>query len=1007
MSISPSTNSYHSYAIEDIETPLDLTAAHLQQGGRVVMGGISGAPTLVSATPADNSGAVPIGANIVLTFSGSVVATSDATVRIGDGYTQSYIDKAGHTQTRWVGSTDSHTVYLNDTSQVTIIGSTVTINLLNDLKAGVNYSVTMAAGALQDSSNRPYSGLADSTKLNFTTDTLAQVSGAIHFEDTGVSATDYITNSAAQTVHGTYSGILGANEHVQVSIDNGATWHLATASDGSWTCSGFDALTSSSTMLARVLDSNEVPRSTVSQAFVYDHTAPTIVGTPVISDTNLTAGESATVTVTFSEQVGNFSVTSTVVGSTYSAFTTSDGGLTWTANVTGNAATQNTNANDMFHVSATDLAGNLLEDDFHISHAINTAVAISSDTGSSISDFYTATAAQTLTGSYLTLPTSGSVMVSVDGGSTFNAASVDQVHHTWSLAGTLQNGTSSIVVHVLDSSQGVTESYSHSYTLDTVAAVESMAAVTVDLVSADDSLGASSTDNITNVTRPHVTVYTGNARHLHLGDEIQIVDTNHGNAIVGAYVLMESDLTPYGGDFATTLNSKDVLLNQSLSDGEHDLKVQIGDLAGNAAATPSSTALPVYIDTHAPTLTAHSTLQAGSASITLTFDEAIDASGSLFFTLSDGTNSQSLGVENLKVEVHGNTMTLTVAGIQASTSYNLVLDSGSITDLAGNAINFVDDHVASFSTGAALSGNIIASATASFDGSSGAHSGQLTSHSGTDKIQILDGSTWVDGAKSIVSGDTYNWTASTASPSNVIELRMVDATGTPVEYLNYGNSVVYFGSSGSDTIVNTDSNAIVFSGEGNDIVTVGSAAHVTTGSGNNNVVAGSDATISSNGFDGINVGSNANVQLNGNGSTVVAGTGLTLTTNNGSHSIVIDSLSTTSIAAGTGNDTLNLNFNSASFDLSSLSGTHHMSGIDIINMMGTGNTITVGALTDATALSGTTTLAIAGNTSNTVLINGSIWADTHTTSSGYEIYQGIADSSVHLLVVVGMNTTPP
>ena len=47
--------------------------------------------------------------------------------------------------------------------------------------------------------------------------------------DTGSSATDFVTNVAAQTISGTLSAALAAGDVVKVSLDNGATWLTATA----------------------------------------------------------------------------------------------------------------------------------------------------------------------------------------------------------------------------------------------------------------------------------------------------------------------------------------------------------------------------------------------------------------------------------------------------------------------------------------------------------------------------------------------------------------------------------------------------------------------------------------------------------------------------------------------------------------------------------------------------------------------------------------------------------
>ena len=1028
MSTSRAGLPFLAYASDDPDGAPAVTPHVHQEGGRVVMGGSNGAPTLVSATPGENSNMVAVGSDIVLTFSGNVSGTG--TIRIGDGYTQSYIDKAGVTETRWVGSTDSHIVNLSDTSQVTISGNTITIDLANDLKPGLNYSVTVAPGVLHDNFGRPYAGLADSSKLHFTTDAsvVAQISGAIHFEDSGVSSTDYITNSAAQTVHGTYSGILGASEHIEVSIDNGVHWQTANASNGSWSCSSFDALSASSTMLARVMDANDAPRNTVSQAFVFDNTAPTMDNKAPISDSTLTAGETATVTITFSEQVSGVTVLDqTVTGSTYGTFHTADNGLTWTATVTPNPVTHASNVGDILHIGATDLAGNALSTAdgadyvFVQSYDINTDIGLSADTGVSQSDFYTATAAQTLTGSYVTLPSGGSVMVSLDGGSTFNAATVNAGNHTWSLNGTLQNGTSSIVVHVNDAQNVPQETYSHDYTLDTQAASQSMAAVSVDLDTGDDSAGTSNADNITNHAIPHVTVYTGDARTLHTGDVIQIIDTNHGNAIVGSYVLLDTDLVSYGGgNYATSFPDKDIRLDHLLSDGEHDLKVQIGDLAGNTPGTASSSALALIIDTQAPTLISTSpaadapSVPHDTTDFVLTFNEALHISEGATVTLSDGSNNVGIAISDADLSAGGTTLTIHLSSpLSGSTEYSVAMN-GTISDVAGNVAVSGDQTVLHFTTD--VDGNlqpqapyIIANATTTTTVDAvQSFSGHFYSESGTDKVQMLDGGNgWIDAGTSPLDGAVHGWSVTPSAPADVIEVRMVDSNGTPLEYQDYGNSVLYISFSGNDVIAPSGSNAIVFGGSGNDTIVVGDAAHVTTGSGSNTVTAGDNANISSNGFDGVHVGANATVALNGSGSTVYAtGDGLALTTaDGGSHSIVINNLNVSSIAGGTGSDTLNFNFDSTSVVVGNLSSSDHMSGIDILDSAGTGNTITISALTDVTALSGTSTLAIAGVASTIVHIDGAVWDDTHTTNNGYEVYEGTGNHDIHLLVLTGLQTT--
>ena len=66
---------------------------------------------------------------------------------------------------------------------------------------------------------------------------LAHVTSVAFSADTGASATDFITNVAAQTISGNLSGPLGAGDVVKVSLDDGTTWLTATAAAGATTFS--------------------------------------------------------------------------------------------------------------------------------------------------------------------------------------------------------------------------------------------------------------------------------------------------------------------------------------------------------------------------------------------------------------------------------------------------------------------------------------------------------------------------------------------------------------------------------------------------------------------------------------------------------------------------------------------------------------------------------------------------------------------------------------------------
>lgn len=106
-------------------------------------------PQLLSLLPADDSSAVAPGANLVLQFNEPVLA--------GSG---SIVVRAGTQLLR--------NIAIGDTSQVSIAGSTVTINPAADLPAGAAISVTVDAGALRDAAGNAFAGVTSQTAWNFT-----------------------------------------------------------------------------------------------------------------------------------------------------------------------------------------------------------------------------------------------------------------------------------------------------------------------------------------------------------------------------------------------------------------------------------------------------------------------------------------------------------------------------------------------------------------------------------------------------------------------------------------------------------------------------------------------------------------------------------------------------------------------------------------------------------------------------------------------------------------------
>ncbi|HLO78039.1 MAG TPA: clostripain-related cysteine peptidase, partial [Magnetospirillum sp.] len=107
------------------------------------------APLLMATTPTDNLTGVRTTPSITLSFNELVKAGSGNIVLTGGGQTR--------------------TIAVTDTSQVTVSGQTVTIRPTTALIANTDYSVTMAAGVIKDTTGNNFAGITSTTTLNFKT----------------------------------------------------------------------------------------------------------------------------------------------------------------------------------------------------------------------------------------------------------------------------------------------------------------------------------------------------------------------------------------------------------------------------------------------------------------------------------------------------------------------------------------------------------------------------------------------------------------------------------------------------------------------------------------------------------------------------------------------------------------------------------------------------------------------------------------------------------------------
>lgn len=247
------------------------------------------------------------------------------------------------------------------------------------------------------------------------------------------------TSSVAITFNEHITGLDLADFQVQggalsnlVSLDEGREWSATFTPTQNIESSG-QRIVLNNTGIADVAG-NIGAGSSESAAFQIDTKAPT--ATLSMSDTELTTGETSTVTVSFSERVNGMNNGQVGVGSgTLSTFASIDEGMTWTATFTPTAGvSQNSNMLNMNISGMTDLAGNGVASANFGYYSVNTiapsgptATVVLDDSGLSKDDTaaVTITFSEAVSGFNNSDVTAGngtlSAFSSADGGRTWNS----------------------------------------------------------------------------------------------------------------------------------------------------------------------------------------------------------------------------------------------------------------------------------------------------------------------------------------------------------------------------------------------------------------------------------------------------------------------------------------------------------------------------------------------------------------------------------------------------------
>jgi large repetitive protein len=443
--------------------------------------------------------------------------------------------------------------------------------------------------------------------------------------DTGSSASDFITKDTTLTVSGTH-GTLGSGEKVQVSSDGGATWSDATTSGSTWSYADPAAHNSSFSYQARIVDTaGNVDANTDSQTITID-TSAAAPGAMLHADT----GSSASDRITSNGQI-DVTLASDVASWQYSV----DGGSHWTTgsgtSFTLAAGSYTANA---VEVRQTDIAGNVSSITNLAAITVDQTVvppgaALHADTGSSGSDRITS---------------NGQIDVSL-------ASDVASWQYSTDGGSTWTTGSSS------------------SFTL----APGSYAANAIEIRQTDIAGNASSTTNLAAITVDQMVLPPAAALHADTGSSASDRITSNGQIDV----TLASDVASWqysvdGGSHWTTGSGTSFTLAAG-SYAANAVEIRQTDIAGNISSTTNLAAITIDQTVAAPGAMLHA--DTGSSG-----SDGVTSNGQIDVTLASDVSSWQYSVDGGSHWTTGSGTSFTLAaGSYAANAIEIRQ-----TDIAGN-----------------------------------------------------------------------------------------------------------------------------------------------------------------------------------------------------------------------------------------------------------------------------------------------------------------------------------
>ncbi|MEQ9931372.1 Ig-like domain-containing protein [Pectobacterium parvum] len=610
--------------------------------GSETSGNISIDTALPTATIAVSDNALKAGetTEVTITFSEAVSGFSNANLSVIDGTLSNVTSSDGGVT--W-------TATLTPDTNVTNAGTAI----------GLNYTgVTDAAGN---------AGVGSETSGNISIDT-ALPTATIAVSDNALKAGE----STVVTI--TFSEAVSSFSNANLSVADG-TLSNVTSSDGgvTWTATFTPNTNVTNAGMAIGLTysgitdaaGNAGVGSETSGNISIDTALPT--ATIAVSDNALKAGESAEVTITFSEAVTGFSNANlSVADGTLSNVTSSDGGVTWKATFTPNANVTNAGtAIGLTYSGVTDAAGNAgvgseTSDAIGIDTALPTATITLSDSALKAGESaqVTITFSEAVTGfSSANLSVADGTLsnvISTDGGVTWTATFTPNANVT--NAG-MAIGLNYSGVTDAAGNAGVGSETSGNISIDT-------ALPTATIAVSDNALKAGESAEVT-ITFSEAVSGFSNANLTVADGTLSNVISTDGGVTWKATFTPNANVTNAGTAIGLTYSG-------------------VTDAAGNAGVG-SETSGNISIDTTLPTATiavSDNALKAGeSAEVTITFSEAVTGFSNANLSVADGTLSNVTSIDG------GVTWTATFTPnanvTNAGTAIGLTYSG--VTDAAGNA----------------------------------------------------------------------------------------------------------------------------------------------------------------------------------------------------------------------------------------------------------------------------------------------------------------------------------